>query len=464
MPGADRNDAHQRLVVAVLAFCGFVGSVQFTLIVPVLPQIPLLLGTTAGDATWLVTVTLLVATIGTPVMARLADMHGRRRLLVIAMALLVAGSVLAAITDSFTLILIGRGLQGFASSALPIGIGLLSGLVDAARTRLGVALMSGTLALGSGLGLTIAGPLVAVWGLPAIFWTSAIAGAALIVLLLVFVDEAAVRDPGRFDIVGTLLLAAGLALILLVLSRAASWGLTLVSIGTVLCGILALGVWWSWERRHPSPVIDIAVSLRSPVAQINIASFFATFGMYANHLVTMQEALAPPETGYGVELPLATAGLILVPSSLAGLLLSAPAARLISRYGPRRTLALGTVVMAGAYAYRSLLHADLTQLLIGTTLVGIGTAFAFAAMPSLIIDAVGPRHVSAANGVNSLARSLSGAVASAAFALALVLLPAATDAIYLSETGLLVCLITAGASAVVAAVLALRLPSPERMP
>lgn len=72
--------------------------------------------------------------------------------------------------------------------------------------------------------------------------------------------------------------------------------------------------------------------------------------------------------------------------------------------------------------------------------------------------------VSAANGVNSLARSLSGAVASAAFALALVLLPAASDAIYLSETGLLVCLITAGVSAAVAALLALRLPSPERMP
>ncbi|WP_193597064.1 MFS transporter [Microbacterium sp. YJN-G] len=464
MPGAERSDARQRLIVAVLAFCGLVGSVQFTLMVPVLPQIPLLLGTTAGDATWLVTVTLLVATIGTPVMARLADMHGRRRLLIIAMVLLVVGSVLAAVTDSFTLILIGRGLQGFASSALPIGIGLLSGLVDTARTRLGVALMSGTLALGSGFGLTVAGPLVTLWGLPSIFWISAVTGGALIVLLVLFVDEAAVRDPGRFDIVGTLLLAVGLSLILLVLSRIASWGLTLLSVGAVLTGILALGLWWPWERRHPSPVIDVSVSLRSPVAQINIASFFATLGMYANHLVTMQEALAPHSTGYGLDLPLAAAGLILVPSSLAGLVLSPPAARLISRHGPRRTLMLGTAIMAAAYAYRSLQHADLTQLLIGTTLVGIGTAFAFAAMPSLIIDAVGPRHVSAANGVNSLARSLSGAVASAAFALALVLLPAASDAIYLSETGLLACLITAGVSAAVAALLALRLPSPERMP
>ncbi|QTV79053.1 MFS transporter [Microbacterium sp. NIBRBAC000506063] len=118
----------------------------------------MLLDTTAGDATWLVTVTLLVATIGTPVMARLADMHGRRKLLLIAMALLVSGSVIAAVTDSFALILAGRALQGFASSALPIGIGLLSGLVSPIRTRLGVALMSGTVALGSGLGLTIAGP------------------------------------------------------------------------------------------------------------------------------------------------------------------------------------------------------------------------------------------------------------------------------------------------------------------
>ncbi|QTV79052.1 hypothetical protein [Microbacterium sp. NIBRBAC000506063] len=157
---------------------------------------------------------------------------------------------------------------------------------------------------------------------------------ALVVLLVLFVDEAAVRDPGRFDVVGTILLTVGLSLILLVISRMATWGLTLATVGVALSGGLALVLWWPWERRHPSPVIDVTVSMRSPVAQINIASFFATFGMYANHLITMQEALADPETAYGLGLSLSTAGLMLVPSSLAGLLLSAPAARLISRIGP----------------------------------------------------------------------------------------------------------------------------------
>ena len=140
-------------MVALLAACGMLTSLQFTLIVPILPLMPALLGTTAADASWLITVTLLTGVVGTPVVTRLADLHGRRRMLLVAMALLVAGSVIAAVVPGFLAVLIGRALQGFGTAVVPIGIALLSALVSRRRAVLGIALMSGTLGMGSALGL-----------------------------------------------------------------------------------------------------------------------------------------------------------------------------------------------------------------------------------------------------------------------------------------------------------------------
>jgi MFS family permease len=455
------RERHERVVVGLLAACGMLTSLQFTLIVPILPLIPELLDTTAADASWLITVTLLAGVVGTPVVTRLADMHGRRLMLLVSMGLLVLGSVVAAVLPGFTAVLVGRALQGFGTAVVPIGIGLLSALVSRRRAVLGIALMSGTLGMGSALGLVLAGPLLQWGGLPTIFWCSAIVGALFCLLIRWHIAEAPTGPARAFDLVGAALLAVGLTALLLAISRGQYWGWTSpLTLGLALLAITTLALWMLWERRHPAPLIDVRTAMRAPILPINIASFFATFGMYANHLLTTQEALAPASTGYGLEVATAAAGMFLLPSALTMIVLAPLAARVITRFGGQRALLIGSAVMALAFLFRSLFHGGALPVLIGSAMVGAGVAFAFAAMPSLITASVPGEEVATANGVNSVIRTLSGAVAAALFAFVIAALPSSADPAFLSEHALQLSLGFAAACGVVTAVLAafLRLP------
>ncbi|MFD4422904.1 MFS transporter [Agromyces sp. NPDC058484] len=452
-----RNERRERLTVLVLAASGMLTSLQFTLIVPALPEIPSMLGVSANDASWMVTVTLLTGTVGTPVVTRLADMYGRRRMLLVSLGLLAAGSVIAAMGMTFTTVLIGRALQGFATAIVPIGVSLLRGLTSRERSNVGIALMSGTLGIGSALGLPLSGVLVTWGGLAALFWFSAAAGAIFVALVAMVVSEVPSRKGGRFDLVGSVLLGVALTCVLLVVSKIVVWGAWSPGIIVlVVTALLAFAVWFPFELRHPNPVIDVRTSLRRPVLQTNVASFFAAFGMFANHLLTMQEARA--SEGAGLALPVLGAGLILVPSAVAMVALAPVAGALLNRLGGRVTLALGTATITAAFVFRLLVHDGIVAVVIGALIVGVGTAFAFAAMPSLIMDAVPEHEAASANGVNSLTRSLSGAMASAVFAFLIAALPVQPGGDFLSEQGFMIAFGLTAAFGAVGTVLALTLP------
>ena len=109
-------------IVLVLALCGTAVSLMQTLVVPLLPDFPELLDTTADNASWLVTVTLLTAAVATPILSRLADMFGKRRMIVVSLVVLLAGSLLGAAGDSLPVLIVARALQGFAPALIPIGI------------------------------------------------------------------------------------------------------------------------------------------------------------------------------------------------------------------------------------------------------------------------------------------------------------------------------------------------------
>ena len=98
-------------VVLVLALCGTSVSLMQTLVVPLLPDFPRLLDTTSDNASWLVTVTLLTAAVATPILSRLADMFGKRRMILVSLGMLLLGSLLGTFSDSLPVLIVARALQ-----------------------------------------------------------------------------------------------------------------------------------------------------------------------------------------------------------------------------------------------------------------------------------------------------------------------------------------------------------------
>ncbi len=147
------------MTIVVLSLCGMVSALQFTLVIPLLPEFPGLLDISTSNSSWLVTATLLTAAVSTPVVARMADMYGKRRMLSVALGAMIVGSVICAMEVSFLTMIAGRALQGFGASLIAVGISLLRDKLPPERIGSAVALMSATMGIGSALGLPLAGVL-----------------------------------------------------------------------------------------------------------------------------------------------------------------------------------------------------------------------------------------------------------------------------------------------------------------
>ncbi|MDL5205059.1 MFS transporter [Streptomyces sp. ALI-76-A] len=401
-------------VVAVLALAGIVVSLMQTLVIPIVPQLPRLLDASASDAAWAVTATLLAAAIATPVVGRLGDMFGKRRMLLISIVLLVSGSVVCALADSLVPMIIGRALQGLAAAVVPLGISVMRDVLPSDRLAGSTALMSASLGVGGALGLPSAAFIADNFDWHFLFWTSAVLGAVSFLLVMTFVPESEVRTGGRFDLVGSLGLSAGLMSLLLAVSKGGDWGWTsAITVGLGVAAVLILVAWGWWELRSPQPLVDLRTTARPQVLFTNLASVALGFSMFAMSLVLPQLLQLPEQTGYGLGRSMMTVGLVLAPQGLVMMAMAPVSAAITKTRGPKLTLMIGALIVATGYGLNMVLMSEVWHLVLVSCVIGGGVGFTYGAMPALIMGAVDPSQTGAANSLNTLMRSLGTSFASA---------------------------------------------------
>lgn len=385
-----------------------------TLVIPVLPVISRSIGASTTQAQWLLTSTLLVAAVSVPIIGRFADMLGRRLMLLVCLAGLTVGSVVDALTSDTTVMIVGRAITGISSAAIPLGISLLASVLPAERKASATSLISAMLGVGGALGLPLAGLLADNVDYHALYWIGAGGALISIVLVLLLVGEAAIGERTSVDLPGIVLLAAGLVCLVLPLSEGGTWGwgapatLILLAAAVVLLVLLAFV-----EGRAASPLINVRALSNAPIAMTNVASIFVGFALFASFVGTSNYVQAPTATGYGFGSSVLVAGLCLLPSGVLMLLLAPLTARLAGLWGAGRVLALAGVVIAAGLILRIVLIHSLWQIILGTAIIGAGTGIGYAMLPTLINSFTPAEDLAAANGINSLARSLGSTFASA---------------------------------------------------
>ncbi|WP_327183727.1 MFS transporter [Streptomyces sp. NBC_01334] len=401
-------------VVAVLALAGIVVSLMQTLVIPIVPELPKLLDAPASDTAWAVTATLLAAAVATPVVGRLGDMVGKRRMLLTSIVLLVSGSVVCALADSLVPMIVGRALQGLSAAVVPLGISILRDTVSAEKLAGSTAVMSASLGVGGALGLPTAAFIADNWDWHILFWTSAALGVVSFLLVLLFVPESQLRVGGRFDLVGSLGLSAGLVSLLLAVSKGADWGWTSgTTLGLGAAAVLILAAWGWWELKAKQPLVDLRTTAKPQVLFTNLASIALGFSMFAMSLVLPQLLQLPEQTGYGLGRSMLTVGLVLAPQGLVMMVMSAVSAKITKAKGPKVTLMIGALIVASGYGLNILLMSEVWHLILVSCIIGAGIGFTYGALPALIMGAVDPSQTGAANSLNTLMRSLGTSFASA---------------------------------------------------
>ncbi|MEV0043954.1 MFS transporter [Nocardia rhamnosiphila] len=403
----------------MLAACGYLMALQQTMVLPLLPTLPSLVNTSASNASWLVTATLVTGAVVTPLIGRLADMFGKKLLILLTLMLVVAASVLGALSDALLPLVSARAVQGCGLALIPVAMATMRDVLPPHRVPGGVATMSASMAIGAAAGLPLSGLIVTFLDWHWIFWAVALAGSLLLLVVAKVVPPSPPRPRERFDYLGAVVLAGALTTLLLPLSKGSQWGWTspetLLLAGTSL---LLFAGWVPLQLRSETPLVNLRVATRPPLLLVNLCALLIGFALFTNILLTTQLLQLPAATGFGAGMSVLEAGFWLMPIAMVGIATAPVAARTIARFGPQPVLLVAAVELSLAFALRVPFSREPWQMLVGAVVVGIGLSLTIAAVPTLIMTVVPMTQSAAATSISALLQSVGTSTASATMAAA----------------------------------------------
>ncbi|MEN3343091.1 MAG: hypothetical protein V7644_2495 [Actinomycetota bacterium] len=414
-PEAGRQ--HPDLTFLILALGGVSYALLQSLVAPALPEIQHALHTSENSVSWVLTSYLLSASVATPLLGRLGDMYGKERVLMIVLVLLSVGTVISALATSLPLMLAGRIVQGAAGGIFPLAFAIIRDEFPRERVAARIGLMSALLGVGGGAGVVLAGPIADHLSFHYLFWLPLIPIVVATVATHFFVPESPLKVRGRVNWLGTALMSLGLIAVLVAVSETVRWHwLSAKTLGAIAAGVVLLALWVRNESRAEQPLVDMRMMRIRGVWTTNAVALLLGFGMYASFILLPQYVETPARAGYGFSASVTGAGLFLVPSTIAMLLVGAQTGRLEKRFGSKPPLLAGGILAAVSFLILAFARGSGWEIYLAATLLGSGIGLAFAAMANLIIESVGAGQTGVATGMNTVTRTVGGAFGGAATA------------------------------------------------
>lgn len=406
-----------QVTFAVLAVGVAANTMLQALVLPALTEIQSALHTTQSGVTWVLTANLLSAAIFTPIMGRIGDVRGKKRVFMVALVALAIGSLLAAIAPNLGIMIVARVVQGIGGGVLPLTFGIVRDEFPSDRIHEAVGTIAALAAAAGGLGIFLAGPIVSAFGYRRLFWLPMILMIVAVVATALWVPESPNRTSARLSWAPAVFLSAWLVALLVALSEAPDWGWGSVKvIGLLVAAVVLAGVWIATESRAASPLIDLRMMRLTAVWTGNLVALLIGAGMYAMWAFVPEFVQTPKIAGYGFGVSITEAGLILLPSSITMFLLGLLAGRMAVRVGGRVLVAAGCMISVVAMAVLAFAHDQKWELYLATAVLGIGFGLAFSAMSGLIVSAVPPAQTGVASGMNTNIRTIGGSIGSALMA------------------------------------------------
>ncbi|MEU4159958.1 MFS transporter [Actinoplanes sp. NPDC026670] len=424
------------------------GCLQFGL-VPLLPAIGDRLDVSDAELSWVIAVQLLSAAVCVPVLGRLGDRHGYRRVLRVSVLLLAAGTLLVALAPSFPALLAGRVAQGPLAALLPLEIALVRAALPVETARRAIARLVGGLTLGALLGSVATGAVASITGdvrlallLPAAMTI------ACVPLCFANLPQSPRRPEVRMDWPGAVLLAAGTVSLLVGLSESGHPGFA-------AAGVVLLVVFGAVQWRAADPLIDVrAMSRRQVLPYYGASALFgvAYFGSKAPNSAFL--AARPEEAGYGFGLGAFAISLVLLPGIVFSIVTSLSTARLARRLGYRACVVIAFAVLAAGFVALASARGSLPAVCLATAIIGAGIGLAMGALPTVIVEGAPEDRSGIAAALYNNSKVVGGALAGGGLAALTAQLTPAGTGVPAEESFIAVWLIAATCAAVAAATVA----------
>jgi MFS family permease len=409
----ERQHYNATLGMLAIACCSY--ALLQTAMAPALGTLQRDLHTNTTWTTWIMTSFLLSAAVGTPIIGKLGDQYGKKRLLLVCLVIFLAGCIGAAAAWNIWSLIAFRALQGTAGALFALSFAVVRDEFPIDKVGSGIAFLSSLFGVGAGVGIVVSGVIVDNFSWRWLFISPAIAIVISLVLIARFVPESPVRAPARVDLPGALLFGLGLGALLLGLSEAEHWGWTSGKVlGLFAIAVALLATWLQVERGVAEPLIDLEVFSHRPVLLANATSLmlglamFSSFVTYPLFVETPHgmDAVTRHVADYGFGLSATKTGLTMLPSAVLMLLVGLFVGRIGLRFGMKWPLATGSLVLAAATASLAVLHHHVWQLVVAQALLGTGIALSMGSLPALVTESVRQTETGVANGMNVVIRQV----------------------------------------------------------
>ena len=411
MTATSTDRTHPNLILAVLALGGLAYAMLSSAVLPALPTFQHALHASVTGVTWLLTAYLLAASVGTAILGRLGDMYGKEKILLWTLVILAAGTLISALSSSLAVIVVGRFIQGAAGGIFPLAFGIVRDEFPKEKVAGSIGLLSAILGAGAGAGIVLAGLIIEHLNYHWLFWLPLVPTVFAAFATWRFIPESPVKLPGRINWLAAALMTAGMSVVLIAISETTTWGWgSAKTLGLIAVGVAVSVAWIAVEVRSRNPLVDMTMMRIRGVWTTNASAFLLGAGMYASFIVIPQIAQLPKSTGFGFGASVVTSGLYLLPSTIGMTILGLYAGRISARFGSRSALLAGTAFSTASFALLAFAHSHPYDLLIAAGLLGIGVGLAFAALGNLIVQAVSPHQTGVASGMNTVMRTLGGAL------------------------------------------------------
>lgn len=444
------------ILVGTLSIVVLTVAILQTAVVPILTVIATQVGASAVNVSWVLTANLLAAAASTPLIGRLADLRSKKRVLLAVLGLVLAGSVLAAVTSSLALLVLARVLQGASFSLYPVSVAVLRDEVPAERLVRSMAVLSAMLGLGGGLGLVVTGLLMkGNADYHRVFWLTTAFSVAITIAVAVVVPRRDNQSTGSIDWAGALGLALGLSALLLALTESGRWGGDSVkTIGLAAAGLGIMAGWWRWERRclflGAQPLVSVGMLARRPILLTNIATVLVGMGLYFVFLGLTDFVETPTASGYGFGASVLDASMVfLLPGAIAASVTAVVSGRYIERFGARVVGMTGAAAGVLGFLLLATLHTSRWEVIAAYLLANAYISLAYGALPVLVVGEVDARETAVATSMNAIARTVGSAIGAAL--VAVILSPKAKGANgFIAEHDYVILFALGGLSAVAA--------------
>lgn len=412
-----RPRVHYRVTFLVIIVATTAYAVLQSLVMPVLPTIQSSLHTSQAMVTWVLTAYLLAASIATPIVGRLGDMIGKKRVLVAVLVVLGVGTLLAALATSIGVMIAARAIQGVGGAILPLAFGIIRDEFPREKVAMAVSTTAALLAVGGGLGTVLAGPIIDALDYHCLFWLPLIFIAVAAVAAHVVIPESENVTAGRISLLPAVLLTAWLIALLVAVSEGGSWGW---ASGRTLALLIAAAVlvpaWVISENRAAQPLVDMRMMRIPAVWTTNLVALLFGIGMYSIMAFLPEFLQTPKSAGYGFGASITASGVFLLPMTVTMFAFGLVSGRLANKWGSKMVLFAGAVLTAAAFLVLTVVHEERWEIYLSSGLIGAGLGFAFAAMSNIIVESVLPTQVGVASGMNANIRTIGGTIGAAVMA------------------------------------------------